>query len=290
MKVIRRALAVATIGVLMSLGFALPAEAQTGACSTTSLAPGQTITVSGSGAGAGNTVQLRFQGNVIGATTANGFGNFTVSGPIPDGTPPGVYAIRFTIPGNPGNPFFACNVTVQNLPPTPAPTPTPAPVTPAPADDDDDDGPGGGNITQEQNQEQTINFPIPVVAAPHYYAPRGGGGGGGSSLPKTGVDAAEVGGIGTASLLVGVSLMEFARRRRRHWLTPASVTPAAAATSVAVQEREPVAEPMVADEVPQIVPSEPLRHGQSEGDLLLTYVDGDTVRLEGPGDFLTPGF
>lgn len=80
-------------------------------------------------------------------------------------------------------------------------------------DDIDDDG-DGNTQSQDQTQAQTQNVNL---------AGGGGrGGGGGSKLPKTGVDAAEVGGIGTASLIAGLALTEFARRRRRNWIAPVS--------------------------------------------------------------------
>ena len=89
--------------------------------------------------------------------------------------------------------------------------------------DDIDDIDGGGNA-QEQNQAQTQNVNFGGGGGHGH----GRGGGGGSKLPKTGVDAAEVGGIGTASLFAGAALMEVARRRRRNWIAPVSsaVTPA----------------------------------------------------------------
>jgi hypothetical protein len=105
-------------------------------------------------------------------------------------------------------------------------------------DVDDDDGAQAQSQDQSQNQNQNVLLPVGRGG-------RGGGGGGGSKLPKTGVDAAEVGGIGTASLLAGASLMEIARRRRRNWIAPVSSTEAR----------------------PAVAP----RLGSSEGDLLLPF-------------------
>lgn len=82
-------------------------------------------------------------------------------------------------------------------------------------DDIDEDG-DGNTQSQDQTQAQTQNVNLGGGGG------RGGGGGGGSKLPKTGVDAAEVGGIGTASLIAGLALTEFARRRRRNWIAPVS--------------------------------------------------------------------
>ncbi|MGH2760762.1 MAG: hypothetical protein ACRDKJ_14520 [Actinomycetota bacterium] len=109
------------------------------------------------------------------------------------------------------------------------------------ADDIDDiDSDGANTQSQEQDQTQSQNVNLPLGHG-------GRGGGGGSKLPKTGVDAAEVGGIGTASLLAGASLIEFARRRRRNWIAPVSLAEARAVTTTAP------------------------RLGSSEGDLLLPY-------------------
>ncbi len=86
------------------------------------------------------------------------------------------------------------------------------------ADDVDDAGDGGNTQSQDQAQTQNQNVLFPVGSGHGH----GGGGGGSGKLPKTGVDAAEVGGIGSASLLAGASLMEIARRRRRNWIAPVS--------------------------------------------------------------------
>jgi len=130
---------------------------------------------------------------------------------------------------------------------------------------DDIDADGDGDNTQSQDQSQNQNVVFPVGSGGHGH----GGGGGGKSLPKTGTDAAEVGGIGTASLLAGASLMEFARRRRRNWIAPVSASEALATTSVAPR-------------------------GSSEGDLLLPFfADGPAQNMTPPaggGDFISPGF
>lgn len=131
-----------------------------------------------------------------------------------------------------------------------------------------DDIDGDGDNTQSQDQSQNQNVVFPVGSGGHGHG-HGRGGGGGKSLPKTGADAAEVGGIGTASLLAGVSLMEFARRRRRNWIAPVSASEALATTSVAPR-------------------------GSSEGDLLLPFFANGPARNTAPpaggGDFISPGF
>jgi hypothetical protein len=271
----RRVLVVATVGLFVGFGLGGAAHAQSGTCSDTTLVPGQSVSVVGSDADPGSSITLRFDGSIIGATTADGFGNFTVTGTIPASAVPGTYTID--VLANPTN-FTACTVTVQNLPvATASPSPT---ATPDPDDDDDDDDDidvddladiidalgrdGGGQ--QQQQQQQAVPVILPAGGS------HGGGGGsktGGPSLPKTGADAAEVGGIGTASLLTGISLVEFARRRRRHWLAPVSASEALATTSVAPR-------------------------GSSEGDLLLPFfADGparNTTPPAGGGNFISPGF
>lgn len=264
---VRQVLAVAFLVLLGVLGMPRHAAAQTGTCNPTVLVAGQTLTVTGTGGTPGSAVTLRFNGSVIGGSTVDGFGNFTVSGAIPASAVPGVYVIDILI--NPTN-FSPCNVTVQAgaVPATPTPIPTAAP-----ADDDDDVGDNdddAGGPTQEQNQEQNINFPV-AFPIPHFVG--GGGGGGGRSLPKTGADVAEVGGIGTATLVAGVTLMEFARRRRRHWLARVD---APAAT--------------IERSVPASVPPMPPRAGETEADLMLPYTATSPPPPSSPTDFITPTF
>lgn len=114
---------------------------------------------------------------------------------------------------------------------------------------------------QAQTQDQSLVVPVARLKS-----------GGGKVLPKTGVDAAEVGGIGTASLVAGASLLEFARRRRKSWLTPVSASEAMATT--------------------RTVPPTP-QLGRSEGDLLLPYVPTQAPEAprESQGrDTITPSF
>ncbi|HYZ93877.1 MAG TPA: hypothetical protein VFA34_16005, partial [Actinomycetota bacterium] len=123
---------------------------------------------------------------------------------------------------------------------------------------------GGGPQQQQQQQQQAVPVLLPGV---------GVASDGGAKLPKTGFDAAEVGGLGTVSLLTGVSLMEFARRRRRNWLAPASAAEAMATTP----------------KVPMVQAS------GGEGDLLLPYSAPTAIAVEPPattqpGDFITPTF
>jgi hypothetical protein len=127
------------------------------------------------------------------------------------------------------------------------------------------------NNSQEQSQDQNQTLLIPAfLDGRGGHGGHSGGGSGGSKLPKTGVDAAEVGGIGTASLLAGVSLMEFARRRRRGWFAPATASEAMATTPLA----------------PMNVPV------GGEGDLLLPYAGPATAIAPPPvpDDGITPSF
>lgn len=273
-RVFQRALVLTASATLIVVGFSVSAKAQTGACTTgTNYAPGQAITVSGSGAAPGEDLRLRFGPALTPISlvvVADAAGFFSVTGTIPAGATPGDYPIQVQFPGGPGANFIACIARVSAAA---VPTPTPTP-TAAPADDDDDDGGGGGDDdggpTQEQRQEQSINFPV-ALPIPHFTS--GGGGGGGRSLPKTGTDIAEVGGIGTASLVAGVTLMEFARRRRRHWLAPAAPT-------VASRAQTPSA--------PAAVEELPMRAGETEADLLLPY--SPIASSPPPEDFVAPSF
>jgi hypothetical protein len=118
------------------------------------------------------------------------------------------------------------------------------------------------DVSQEQNQTQTQNNNLPLVVDHGVLSASG------SKLPKTGQDAAAVGGMATISLAAGISLMEFARRRRRHWFQPAGV-------------------PM-AIEIPVVSRPEPDPTG-SEVDLLLPYTQTDRPG-PGPADPITPSF
>lgn len=207
----------AAVVLFFVLGLYGTAQAQTGTCSGTNFVPGQSISVSGSGGTPGHTATLLFNGSVIGATTIDGFGNFTVSGTIPAGTTPGTYNVSVTFTAQPT--IVPCSVTVQA-----APAPTASPIPPADPDDDDDDddldalaaaiealaASGGGQ--QQQQQQQLV--PIPVVAPVHHVSS-------GASLPKTGANTAEIGGAGMAVLLLGVIMVLMGRRRRfAGWIHP----------------------------------------------------------------------
>jgi hypothetical protein len=120
------------------------------------------------------------------------------------------------------------------------------------------------NQEQSQRQSQTQNVNIRNV---NILDARRRLSGGGSKLPKTGVDAAEAGALGTVSLLSGLSLMEFARRRRSHWVEPVS-----AIEAVAVPKR------------PADVPA------GAEADLLLPYERPHVPPARPPDDLLPPGF
>ncbi len=211
----KRFLFVVAVVAIASVGVALQSEAQSAVCSRATFAPGQTIGVSGDGATPGTTVTLQFNGSTIGATTADGFGNFAVSGHIPASATPGLYPITVT------NAAFgtlgACTVSVQE----PAPVATPKPpvnnatstMTQAPPAPSIVAVPVVVQQQQQQQQQQPVAVPephfVPVVAAR-------------SSLPTTGSNTGEMAQGGTGALIVGVSLVEFARRRKRRFATAAS--------------------------------------------------------------------
>jgi hypothetical protein len=227
--------AVLTVIGVGKAGLAAPS----GTCSSTSLHPGDTITVVGSGVGAGETATLHFNGPTIGASTADGFGNFSVSGAIPSSTVPGVYTVSVTFSASPT--IVPCNVTVTPAPsPTPTPTPTPT-ATPTP--------------TSQPTSSATppvATFPvfIPITVSQQQQQQQqqqqggGGGGGGGqgqqsqsgsggsqqqqqqqqqplirdvvtSILPRTGADAKRFGIWGAVLLVIGLMLVRWSRRRRR---------------------------------------------------------------------------
>jgi hypothetical protein len=213
---------------------------------------------------------------------ADSFGFFSVTGTIPVTATPADYVIRVFFVGPAPSPnIFPCTITVQGVAPTASPTPGPtATATPTavpaatPRGIDADDladilaalarNGGGGPQQQQQQQQQAIPVVLPGV---------GVASDGGSKLPKTGFDAAEVGGLGTVSLLTGVSLMEFARRRRRNWIAPASAAEAMATT-------------------PKVAMAEPVG---GESDLLLPYSAPTAIAVEPPAsaeprDFITPTF
>lgn len=238
-------------------------------CSTSNASPGQLITVSGSGATPGGQMRLIFNGITVNQSPADGFGNYSLSFNVPAGQAPGDYLVAVRdLNAMVPHTQAACTLRISGALVTPTPVPTPVP-TAAPADDDDDDGGDGGGLRQEQNQEQNINFPV-AFPIPHFV---GGSGGGGRSLPKTGADIAEVGGIGTATLVAGVTLVEFARRRRRHWLAPTEST----APTVSAAPTIPSVVPVLA------------RAGETEGDLLLPYAATSSPPQESI-DFIAPSF
>jgi outer membrane biosynthesis protein TonB len=63
---------------------------------------------------------------------------------------------------------------------------------------------------QQQQQQQPVAVPVPV--APVFASGR-------SSLPQTGSNTGEMAQGGTGALIIGVSLIEFARRRKRRFAT-----------------------------------------------------------------------
>jgi hypothetical protein len=211
----KRVLLVGALVALASVGVALRSDAQSAVCSRTTLAPGQHIGVTGDGATPGTTVTLQFNGFTIGATTADGFGNFAVGGTIPSSATPGLYPIVVTNAAA-GFPLTACTVAVQQ----PAPVSTPAPV-PNNATSTATQAPAVTIVpvpivVQQQQQQQQQQLPAPApVPEPHFVPVSVGR----SSLPTTGADTGEMAQGGTGALIVGASLIEFARRRKRRFAT-----------------------------------------------------------------------
>lgn len=204
-------------------------------------------------AAAGATFQIQLGATPLSPTgTADGLGHYSFGSTVPAATTPGNYVVTVTRLTGAGAPDSnVCPGTVE-IRAALAPTATPTP-TATPDDDDDDDldaddladllealadaNGGGGGGGQQQQQQQAIPVALPAA-----------GGFDGAKLPKTGVDVAEVGGLGTVSMLAGVSLMEFARRRRRHWLAPAR-------TATASTPAEPDVGPAPAEPFDPITPT-----------------------------------
>ncbi len=207
----KRALVVIAVAALSIVGLAFHADAQTAVCSRTTVAPGGHIGASGDGAAAGTTVELLFNGSVIGAGTADGFGNFALSGTIPDGATAGLYPVQVRNTLGFGT-IGACTVSVEE-PAAPAPsspasnatsTATQAPASPSfipvPV------------VVQQQQQQQQQQLPAPVPE-PRFIPVAAGR----STLPTTGANTGTMAQGGTGALIVGLSLVEFARRRKRRW-------------------------------------------------------------------------
>lgn len=215
----KRFFAVAALVTLASLGVALRADAQTAVCSRTHVAPGGHIGVTGDGAAPGETVSLEFNGSTIGAGTADGFGNFALSGTIPASATAGLYPI--TVTATSFGTISACTVTVEEaapVPGTPAPTAT-STATQAPPSPSFIAIPVVVQQQQQQQQQQQLPAPEPrSVPEPRFVSS------GRSSLPTTGAATAEMAQGGTGILIIGIALVEFARRRKRGF-TPAASTP-----------------------------------------------------------------
>jgi hypothetical protein len=215
----KRAIVVIGAVLLATFGVALRSEAQTAVCSRTTLAPGQHIGVSGDGFDAGTTITLLFNGSTIAAGTVNGFGDFALSGTIPGSTPPGLYTVSVSgTAGGVPDTVNACTVSVEDRAPTPAPTTVPSNATstatqapqftfiPVPV------------VVQQQQQQQQQQLPAPapeprVVPASFSRS---------SALPTTGSNTGELAQGGMGALIIGISLVEFARRRKRRFATAAS--------------------------------------------------------------------
>jgi hypothetical protein len=214
---IKRILVVLVVASSSILGLALQSDAQSAVCSRTTLAPGGHISVTGDGATAGTTVDLLFNGSVIGATTADGFGNFAVGGNVPGGATPGLYQIRVTNGAFPGGFLDACTVAVEE----PAAAPSSSPIsnatstaTQAPAVPSFIPVPV---VVQQQQQQQQQQLPAPVPE-PRFIPVSAGR----STLPTTGANTGTMAQGGTGALIIGLSLVEFARRRKRNWSTASS--------------------------------------------------------------------
>ena len=210
----KRAIVVAAAVLLASVGFALRSDAQSAVCSRTTLAPGQHIGVTGDGATPGTTVSLEFNGSTIGAGTADGFGNFALSGTIPGSATPGLYPI--TVTGAPFGTLNACTVSVEE-PASTAGTPTPIATSTATQAPPAPSFVAVPVVVQQQQQQQQQVVPVPAfLPAPDAHFVSSGR----STLPTTGFAAGEFAQGGTGALIIGFSLIEFARRRRRNWLKP----------------------------------------------------------------------
>jgi len=215
----KRIIVIVAAVLLATVGIALRSDAQTGVCSRTTLTPGSHIGVNGDGFDAGTTISLLFNGSTIGAGTVDGFGNYALSGTIPSSATPGLYTVSVsgTAGGVPAS-VNACTVTVEDRAPAPAtPVPTTATATatqapqftfiPVPV------------VVQQQQQQQQQQLPAPLPephVVPASFAR--------SALPTTGSNTGELAQGGMGALIIGVSLIEFARRRKRRF-APASATP-----------------------------------------------------------------
>src|SRR4051794_14860937 len=98
---IKRTLGVAIGALALVILFAGSASAQyqpTGSqvLSANVVAPGATITVSGTGCPAGSNVTTALDGTTLGTSTADAGGNFTVSITIPSSTAPGTHTVTST--------------------------------------------------------------------------------------------------------------------------------------------------------------------------------------------------
>jgi LPXTG-motif cell wall-anchored protein len=253
LKSIRLAIVAVAGSLILGLGLQGQALAQTAVCSPTTVPIGRSVLVTGQGFAPSTAVRLFIDGQQLAAGQTNSFGGYSLSGVIPVGTPlgPNVLTVFGTVLGaaptlTATNTSTGCSVNVTAA--------TAATPTPRPAPRGGDNRPGGQQ-QQQQQQQQLL------------------GAADGNKLPKTGVDAAEVGGLGSASLLAGAGLVQYARRRRSHWLPMTAAE--AMATPAIVTEPEPVIATA------------------SEVDLLLPYEADpaiDTPPAPGPVDPITPTF
>lgn len=277
LKTLRRAAVVGAGALLIALGSQGIAQAQ-GPCEPTdrTLFPGQDFTVFGTAEDGGGTplpltnVAVKLNGDVIGQGTTDPDGDFVIAVSVPPFTNPGLYDVIVVDDGTVGT-VADCGVVQVLEEEEPAPPP----------DEDGDEDEDADDETLEEILEAIEDLEAPAaVPAVQQQQQQGGfipaalpavssGGGGGAKLPKTGADVADIGGLGTASLLVGVVLTQLARRRRRHWPAPIIASQPAATTE------------------PMPLPTNP---GWSEGDLLMPFRAVPAVPRQESVDYNTPSF
>ncbi len=271
LKTARRALFI-LIGVSLGVvGLYRPAQADALTCfrSTASVQQGGTLTITGSSDTANDLIIAILDGGTqIGSGVAGAVApfNFSFTATIPvTATAPAVHTLATQDADGPPAPCD--DILVTQAAATLAPTPAPGLGLPAGIDPDDVIDAIADSVADAvaDRLEDALGprAAVPVAGIPVAFP----AGVGGAKLPTTGVDVAEVGGVGTLSLMAGVTLMEFARRRRKNWLEPMSAT-------------EAISTPVAP------------RSGEHEADLLLPYL-GPTAPVDAApdrSDFVTPTF
>lgn len=271
----RRAAVVGAGALLIALGSQGIAQAQ-GPCevSDNTLVPGQDFTVFGTAEDPATNplpltnVEVQLNGDVIGQGTTDSNSEFVISASVPPFTNPALYHV---IVVDATTTVADCGVVQVLEEEEPAPPP----------DEDGDEDEDADDETLDEILEAIEDLEAPAaVPAVQQQQQQGGfipaalpaassGGAGGAKLPKTGADVADIGGLGTASLLVGVVLTQLARRRRRHWPAPIIASQPAATTE------------------PMPLPTNP---GWSEGDLLMPFRAVPAVPRQESVDYNTPSF